>query len=721
MKSLPGTHMNQRGMHAFVPVRADIMLSNVLGAAAAEARYTADEPDFNIAKYVNEMLATSMMSPRDYMRAMYKPGGSDQQLDQSGAELWLAYEFKTNELQRMPPWATQLLGSLQARRISVLDYGPCLLNRLLSQAGSRRGLSITPASGWPRQHVLHTELASSMSVIQPGHETSVMDRNNKQRKLMRAYSLPSPGSNYVQVLARMLAEFDKHRLNFDAFRPEVGKKLAGGPGADRLWGPAFSMIDMVQRLGVPAILWMISAVKFHYMIGAGVRAISKPFYANRATSKTGLAQVEEQEARMDQLPIHPLLEYVGSAFMQTCKLLCPEGDAETRLIPLATSADIIEFGGENYLPEWTEDPCSSSAEISKLEDGYREYVLDSVTGFETDPCRSAGWGWSAQSDPDWISIHRFVSAIFEDSEMLPLLNSMAKDHLGWQSMKSELSDFDARGSDWAITDGIACSKSPHHVLLGLSPALSLGNKKKLGIGVRMDQFFLEADRMQPVYTITVHGDVEPLTTGSALEKTYIPWGMVMGEPGTVHLGASADVIGAFPRHLIAFYGRKPTDRYLRYGYSDIDPLILAASDDWKSRGVRQSSWDPYATNFIGDNDVLAGPGFAPVPDIADWLTTWMADIAPQSDPALKTDFAVRPDSSFYMRVNVIMSRADGYFLVSRLGHVRGGLRPFEHAILFDNDLVLSRDMKELDVLLTLMPRNEQPAAALVADIDGAPL
>lgn len=619
----------------------------------------------------------------------------------------------------LTPEQKLLIGDLTADPRYEVNFGRYLHNFLTGAAESREENKtkrdpllnptyiVLPALGYPRPaySLAHDwrwqaspEDAALIEAARPkqGENGEAMKRfmalNSSMRRRDTLFRLPAPGSGYSKGIAEILLMtfFPEWSSEIVPGLQTTGK-LLGHDVRDKAMGGLIAMRKQFRVLATELWLHTLQAglMRLH-----GLRRIHERLLPIAVLhfpgSRNAFDVWEETRQKLLKLPLHSLVTPVTSA-LQTGELL-------------------TDYGKRPAM--WTVDECTDAADIALL-NLFHEEVLTSVN-------EAVGVTWEAVNNAEHhLSLPQFAQAVF--SSGLDSLFTEAARLLKWRSVNAVIGSIDLSGADFMLCDGDDFSGEPFQALLGLTPTLSLANRKLLGIGRRFESDFNTRGEM-PVTTgvptatepsepsipfgllgytaIPLRGYLAEPTGGLKFERTFIPAGMSMGEEGTAMI-ASIGLRDATARKVVSHYASKQPG-YVRENYLPVAPR--------KITDAHFTSWDAYAA---ADSAGMASTAYLAI--YADYVVQPPAlpgaGVAERQTPFM----LLYSDRGFNMRIPVKCSRVQ--FAIHYTEQAEYFDRQSQQGyVAYDNDVTLLRPSTPLQQIVDLMPQGTTAITPTEPDI-----
>jgi hypothetical protein len=465
----------------------------------------------------------------------------------------------------------------------VRDYGSCLAKLLLDSDYWTLTYDIMPSTGYAKPRMVFTQTPTNIL-------TGV--RNGWLK-------IPRPSDPWCMGIAFTLMAIDATRLSIDVIPPLEDQ------GADRassqVMGALKSWLAQIRELHANPMFYLTQGPNlFHHLH----RRWRTPVFEEAwRTNRNGRTKLETWAAMSEEIyaePLHTLLRFIADC--------ANSGTLDT----IAGVKEIRwEWGG--FVPYHSielENPIPDLCRIHKsnlVQGVIEEAALDGRSPFETNgiACPAPlGWEFTdnvrvhsgGQQEPwteplsvgDWVRILGSTPKLKERITTVigRLGNTSASS--GW-----DVGEIDARGANFALTDGHGYSRSPEAMVLGLTPCLPVSNDLTLRLGQYFEYawnvFYDEnTEKRIEVWPIVVKGRYGAHALDAGYERSIIPAGMNMGERDLRRLSPKFQMKDGFAADILRYWVQKgaAANGFVDIGYG---PPNIGDTN------VRQSFWDPYVT------------------------------------------------------------------------------------------------------------------------------
>jgi hypothetical protein len=272
--------------------------------------------------------------------------------------------------------------------------------------------------------------------------------------------------------------------------------------------------------------------------------------------------------------------------------------------------------------------------------------------------------------------------------------------LGWGGAIGAPSMYiEAGGADFVLSDGDFYSHSPLSVLAGLRPAISVANKKAMGLSVRFDEHFntgpdsdavtLKDNRSEdPVKikwsTLTFTGHMSATKGAVALTRFYMPPGMQMGEQGGETRFISGGTSDPLAMEIMQFFKTQSPDGFVRHWYGEPAERVSRIDDHVL---YMRTSWDSWTEN-------------------ADPKKTQEVLISKYGPDNIESQNTTGPDlfifrDAWNMRTPVQLARTYELELYNELGELRV-VFPYDGHLMYNDTLELGDSVSSVDGFVDLL-------------------
>lgn len=685
MRSIHGAALQQAAL-AVVPINPTRALGNVFTTICHLSRFAADEPSVDGAT-LRSLLTNTLAPRRDWFSLALggewvKPEKMEEPLPKDAVrpnydsfELLFAKWYGNAEVLRylhrvIKKMIVGLVGPARVRD----DYGMCLMSKLIEGSpedanftGFKQMWAIAPASGATRE-MLKCDIAF--------------------QNPLRPFEAPHLGSRSVTALAHALMILDTWRIKGVMFTPPETIDNIDSRNLKML-GQGKVIEWIVSRFAAFGILYRLAAQRLLRSVHHRARIAARTLYRQRWGERHADIMAIDDASEADynsKVPNHPLGTYLESAW-STGEVLIEVGRHDA--IYFADQPALSEPDGRitnirEYLQQRKVPDACGDRELSTLAYLYESHLARlSVYGRQTDWCASANWGWTGGDYPENQHLIEVLAALRSDPGLLTDVTNLARE-LGWGSLTGKLGTIDFLGADFALTDGDKSTVPMDQVVLGMTPLLSLGNRKALAITPHLSKGWHAAT--QGLSTVPFKGVVDVLKSKIHLERRYLPFSMCMGEEDVSPLN-SINSEGSHDRvalEIRSHFSNKAS-KYINPFYRDLSPTPPATSR------VRQTVWDPVGTSR--DDDKL--------PD--NLIADWQSAIDSQAEDSSDLTMAIRTSGKpFNGRMFLGLARGSVVYVLNQRGMYVDDVAE-SGTVLFDNDIEPTYDVADTDKFLALTP------------------
>lgn len=663
-------------------VNADQAVADTVNAVCKLNRTGTLEPLISMAQLA-ELLDISNKSPSDWMRYAFQQSGakSTGPLTPDLASVVFAGEVGQNRaveaLNYVIKW---FFAQLLVDGIGRDDWGSCVFKDITENSdatGLRAGTALLPATGYPRSILL------ASTQFFPGAE--------------KAHLIPHISSTAVSQLALLMMRLDMHKYRFSMFAPPEKDEHGIDVRRDKLFGESAGLIATINKLWEFSALYRVSAARMIYAFHSRIREKNREQYRERISTAMDAYELDvAAEKEFLALPIHPLGSYIENAF-KTGQVETQYGEHPALWASKKTVMKNFVYADAPAMG--VDADCGDSSALFAL--NYERYLKDLMNAnILADGCIARGWdviNSRSEADEQFETVPSFMARIKGVKDLTASLTRFATE-LGWSAISADIGTLQPLGADFAYTDGVNCSRSVDAVLLGLTPCLSLGNIRARGLSIRFETAFGVGDDMPRVSILPLHGIMDITQNGAYIERSAIPFGMVIAEDNVTSVNTYSTNLSPFASKAKAYFQARMSS-YPRHNY-----LNLEAPAD--STVLFSSSWDVYGLIDTSDKG-LANDTIGLLKQ--QWLQ--MLAKANMAESAADGLFAVKMDgTTFYAREVSVVTRENEYELLSHTGRWMA-TEPFQGIVQFNNKFDLSRhNFSELDKLLVMTPSRRSDKA-----------
>lgn len=410
-----------------------------------------------------------------------------------------------------------------------------------------------------------------------------------------------------------------------------------------------------------------------------------------------------RDAALAKLPLHPLLQTFVSMFESPLKVSTYYGEKECLLVPntVELPSSTSAYG--------TRSGLAQVAVSAALSEQLRLATLDSST-------QTSGWvkqiigdvapNISMQTARDQAGISRgtgfatLLEVLVRISSHIELFPTIEQ-QLGWTGARSiVLTQVEAAGADFVLTNGDYYSDSPTMVLAGLRPGLPISNNKVLGFARRFDAQFNSGPsyglgkpypaasddplgRCSVIWsTLTCNGFHATSDSDELYSKYYMPAGMSMGEEGGESRWNNAESHDPIGQRVAAYFARMSSGGYVRR-----DAMISETVQSRSAQNLFRS---------VTDWDTAVESATDPSAAQTDLLTAYGNACVDREISLL------RYRDHWKDRVPVRMARDNHVVWLNEVGNPVKTIQ-FDGNVAFDDVVNLGHDVSAIDALLSLLP------------------
>lgn len=568
--------------------------------------------------------------------------------------------------------------AILSRPLHVPNIGDAMRRDILGTDGWDQRFFWSPGLAYP---IVRAVFNSDM-----GYDTEGLTTTKIESSLMY---VPAPGSTFSKNLATTLGLID---------RPRFSAQLIPGLGdhgvhkaKDVPVGVSLAFDEQIESMFALGVLYALQGSVFFAHLHSAIydRAWTDAWNYDANAHTTLTAKKEERDWLLKNVPLHPLLSYIVSAFK-------PVSSVETYY----GKKDLYYRAAAMF-----HDPNARISDLKREKPNFRDQYLAMALLERTRSNISDTWDFSKPNGNSMISMDSLARRVLATDTVHTHFKEIAS-KLGWSEggLKTSVGPLRQNGADYILTDGEGYSGPPANGLLGLTPVLSMGNAAYMGQTRRRELFFnVTANETIQFSLVTVEGHQAPTEDYTMYERTFQPATANMGEDDVTIIRSSTVLEDPVMRGIVEHFAHK-WNRCLHLYYEMQNRLPAPKLEGDELLNVLRSDWD-WAVDADSRESVLATASKL-------YQNQWFPSIA---------DGILLRRPKFFFRVPVELAREGHFDLFDELGCWVKPLE-FDGGINFvEDDSKLSHDGREFNAIIEYAsPAPVSPSAqAAVTKMDAA--
>lgn len=434
--------------------------------------------------------------------------------------------------------------------------------------------------------------------------------------------LPALQSRWSRQLATLLMILDLARFTPQLIPDLSTAKISGHDFKSRPIGQTLAFVEQLNEIMDIPMLYLLqgSLLMLH---------VYKDFNAWRAEhaaardprASSALAARNQLESFLLGLPTHPFVSYVASMFRRGS--LRDYFGTDVALYPLAagvqheknsdgkvTVRQLASIGGQLV---------SKTGAPEAVDFFYVQEALRDQTSAGT---RTEVWGYGPKDDAATVSygeLARQVQSLGDGP--LKRWPNLAR-ALGWSGLTAGPVRLEQAGGSFLLTDGRRYSEDPTAALAGMKPCLAISNLRFSGRERRFDSDWntkipsdTERGKTSLIQwnVLVVEGFQTPIDGADVYMRTYMPSGMLMGEPDVQFLLPPAIETNPVLESVIEAYAAR-SPQYVKMNYAEpAGKHSQFWATDWDGYGYnhdRETANNALAAGYTGQTESAKTTAYA---------------------------------------------------------------------------------------------------------------